>query len=402
MRGARQNKKQIFCVLSGTHHKENALMLRYAPFLFCSITLLLFVNIVTAQNKVPWHQKFNPDSLVNREIKLIPMPIVQSSPETGLRVGLSMDYFFNTGKKEDTLSTRDSFAWLMATYSTRKQLAIEPIWQVYTHNEKYLLRGQAGYIDFSEYFWGIGNNTLTHDQNQSLFYTRSYIQAEFLRSVMPNVFLGLQAQLSNTQNITYPLSVEDLIQDVSGKNSSHTSGIGPNIIFDYRDNPFSPVKGWFLELSHTFHHPHLLSKHTYTESLIDVRKYFSFKNTQFIGFQFVGNLSAGDVPLRELPRLGGNQIMRGMIQGRYRDKNTIAFQSEYRKSLNRFLKIAVFGSSGIVSNQIRDISIHDAHYGYGIGLRILVNKKKNLYSRIDIARSSEGNTAFYFKLMDAF
>jgi len=371
-----------------------------------SFHLLFFAvfcaTITYAQNKPRWREKLNPDSLVNREVKLIPMPIFQSSPETGLRAGFSIDYFFNTGKQVDSLPTRDSFAWLIATYSTRKQLMIEPIWQIYTNKEKYLLRGQAGYIDFSEYFWGIGNEVLPAAAAPSIFYSRTYFQGEFLRQIVPNIFAGLQVQANLTQNLIFDNALNQLLDGVLGSAGSRTVGMGPNVIFDFRDNPFSPVKGGFLELSYTAHHPSLRSAYTYQETLIDARKYFSFKNTQFLGFQAVGNFTTGDVPLRELPRLGGSHMMRGMIQGRYRDKNTVAVQAEYRKGLNRFLKLAVFGSSGVVSDKVQHLSLTNAHYAYGIGLRILVNKKKSLYSRIDIARSSEGTNAFYFRLLDAF
>lgn len=370
---------------------------------FHQVFLVVLCGYVSyAQKQERWLQKFHPDSLVNRDVKLFPMPIVQSSPETGLRVGFSMDYFFNTSHAQDSIQSRDSFAWLVATYSTRRQLVIEPIWQIYTRNEKYLLRGQAGHTDFSEYFWGIGNEVLNLDSPTTMFYSRTYFQGEFLRKIVPNVFAGLQIQISATHNINFDHSAGDLLNDVRGRASSHTSGIGPNLIFDFRDNPFSPTQGWFLELSYVPHNRKLQSEYNFKEMLVDGRKYFELPKNQFVGFQILGNFSWGDVPLRELSRLGGVNIMRGMVQGRYRDKNMFAFQTEYRKGINRFLKIAAFGSSGMVNENISDFSTKNIHYTYGLGLRILVNKKKNLYSRIDFARSSEGNNAFYFKLMDAF
>ncbi|MEZ4901472.1 MAG: hypothetical protein R2822_06775 [Spirosomataceae bacterium] len=306
------------------------------PFRLLFFFIFGSVTISYAQNRPKWRDRLNPDSLVNREVSLIPMPILQSSPETGVRAGLSMDYFFNSSKPTDSLPTRDSFAWLMATYSTRKQLMIEPIWQIYTNKEKYLLRGQAGYIDFSEYFWGIGNEVLPASSPPSIFYSRTYFQGEFLRQLIPNIFGGIQVQANITKNLTFDNSLNQLLDGVLGSSGSSTVGIGPNIIFDFRDNPFSPIKGGFLELSYTAHHSELRSEYTYQETLVDARKYFSFKNTQFLGFQVVGNFTNGDVPLRELPRLGGSNIMRGMVQGRYRDKNTVALQAEYRKGLNRF------------------------------------------------------------------
>lgn len=355
-----------------------------------------------AQTKAKWYQKFHPDSLINREVNLIPVPILQSAPETGIRAGFSLDYFFNTGNANDSTPTRDSFAWVQATYSTRSQLVIEPLWQIYTRNEKYLLRGQAGHTDFSEYFWGVGQEVLAYDNPPSLFYSRTYFQGEFLRQLVPNIFLGLQVQISTTRNITSDCTLNDLLSEVRGRTGSHTSGIGPNLIFDFRNNPFSPTKGYFFELSYIPHSRRFQSEYDYHELLVDARKYFEFSQSQFVGIQVLGHFSQGEVPLRELPRLGGSNIMRGMIYGRYRNNNMAALQAEYRKGLNRFLKIAAFGSGGLVSESFRHFTPEHIHYTYGLGLRILINKKKSLYSRIDIARSSEGNYALYFKLMDAF
>ena len=44
-------------------------------------------------------------------------------------------------------------------------------------------------------------------------------------------------------------------------------------------------------------------------------------------YAFINN---GDVPLRSLASLGGANSMRGYYDGRYRDKDQIVFQAEYR------------------------------------------------------------------------
>ncbi|MEI7581042.1 hypothetical protein [Runella sp.] len=250
---------------------------------FRNVILAVLCGYVSyAQNQPKWLQKFHPDSLVNHEVKVIPMPIFQSSPETGLRAGFSIDYFFNTGHPKDSIPTRDSFAWLVATYSTRRQLVFEPVWQIYTQNEKYLLRGQAGHTDFSEYFWGIGNEVLNLDSPTTMFYSRTYFQGEFLRKIVPNVFAGLQVQISATRNINFNHSTGDLLNDVRGRASSHTSGIGPNLIFDFRDNPFSPTKGWFLELSYVPHNHQLQSEYSFNEMAVNT---LNFLKINFLVFR---------------------------------------------------------------------------------------------------------------------
>jgi hypothetical protein len=38
----------------------------------------------------------------------------------------------------------------------------------------------------------------------------------------------------------------------------------------------------------------------------------------------------------------------------------------------------------------------------GIGLRILINKKENVFIRADLAFNNEGGTGFYIRINDAF
>ncbi|MCU0338110.1 MAG: hypothetical protein MUF12_09680, partial [Sediminibacterium sp.] len=107
----------------------------------------------------------NPDSLSAINFSIIPIPILTSSPETGLRFGLAIDYFFNAkendGKEKN--EARGSFIFGQVTYSTMRQLDLSAAWQVFTKGEKWVLRGRAGYSSFAERVWGIGMQTVPED-----------------------------------------------------------------------------------------------------------------------------------------------------------------------------------------------------------------------------------------------
>ena len=116
----------------------------------------------------------NPDSLSAINFSIIPIPIVSSSPETGVRFGMSLDYFFNAKDKSarEKNEARASFVYGQVTYSTLRQLDLLGAWQVFTRGEKWVLRGRAGYSAFEERVWGIGMNTVPE---------KEAIQAIFLR-----------------------------------------------------------------------------------------------------------------------------------------------------------------------------------------------------------------------------
>lgn len=96
-------------------------------------------------------------------------------------------------------------------------------------------------------------------------------------------------------------------------------------------------------------------------------------------------------------------MMRGFFEGRYRSKNLLAAQVEYRQPLGRFLKLAAFMGTAQVANQLSEFSLSNNHrIAGGGGVRILLNRKRQLYLRSDIAFSNDGTRALYFRLGEAF
>ena len=68
-----------------------------------------------------------------------------------------------------------------------------------------------------------------------------------------------------------------------------------------------------------------------------------------MAFQFLGNFNEGDVPVRSMANMGSGSIMRGYYEGRYTDKNMLAFQAEMRQHLIRRLGMVAFAGVGRVA-----------------------------------------------------
>ncbi|GAA4454190.1 hypothetical protein GCM10023189_20350 [Nibrella saemangeumensis] len=384
----------------------------------CGLFLFLLVgqtSLAQSPNSRSFWQRFNPDSLTSRNLRFVPLPVLQSSPETGLKGGLALDYFFNTAGSErlvqrrmargmsDSLlaTTRDSYAYMQALYSVRRQLTLEGVWQIYSPGETYIQRGRGGYQDYSEYYWGIGNQTVSERSYNDILYERWYLQHRMWRRVAGRFFAGLGYQYSETQRLR-TAEPPALSEDIPGSRRSIVSGLGPTLLADYRNNPFSPTQGWYAEWALQTHFCDLGSQYQYTEQTVDLRRYVPLPRNQLVAFQVIGHFTAGTVPLRELPRLGGPNMMRGFVLGRYRDRQLWSAQTEYRRTLNRFLVGAVFVAAGGVADQMRNFTLETTRYSGGAGLRVLMNRKKNLYARFDLAVNSNQTANFYFRMMDAF
>ena len=367
------------------------------------VCVLTAVICHAQEKKTTFWQKLNPDSLVNRELHVLPIPVFRTSPETGFQAGLSTDYFFNADAADSSLTTRNSFAWLQVLYSTRRQLVVEPAWQVFTKEENYFLRGKGGYVIFSENFWGVGNQTLPEDEYIKASYNRTYFQGDFYRRTKGKLFLGVTSYFSHVQGVKFDdMDRVGEIEPFLGSEANRIVGIGPSALWDYRNDAFSPTDGWYANAYYRQHFAGLGSTFNHKEQFIDLRKYFPFKDKNLIAVQAIGQFTQGGVPFHDMPRLGGNNIMRGYVTGRFRDRQLWSAQTEYRRNLGRFLVAAAFVSAGGVAPEIRDFSASTTRYGGGAGLRVLINRKMNLYTRFDFAVTSDQTTGFYFRIMDAF
>jgi outer membrane protein assembly factor BamA len=102
--------------------------------------------------------------------------------------------------------------------------------------------------------------------------------------------------------------------------------------------------------------------------------------------------SAGqEVPFYLLPALGGPTTLRGFSNYRFRDRNLLLLNAEYRWPILRALDGALFYDAGTVTDH--SLSVHHAHTDYGAGVRL--HSTTRTLARLDFARSREGNRVIF-------
>ncbi|NRA75530.1 MAG: hypothetical protein HRU16_06270 [Planctomycetes bacterium] len=117
---------------------------------------------------------------------------------------------------------------------------------------------------------------------------------------------------------------------------------------------------------------------------------------------FAVSTTMGDVPFWALPSLGGANIMRGTIRGRWRDRNAWATGAEWRpwviadgfpisdKIRVERVGLALFAEAGSVAAQLGDLADASIHSSIGVGLRFTFERQALF--RMDIGRSEEGDS----------
>jgi hypothetical protein len=103
--------------------------------------------------------------------------------------------------------------------------------------------------------------------------------------------------------------------------------------------------------------------------------------------------SGQDIPFYMLPWLGGGTTLRGYGSFRFRDRNSLLLQAEWRIMNNRFFDSAFFYDTGKVTARTRDLGFDDLKSDFGFGVRFHGPISTPL--RVDLARSKEGFTVVF-------
>jgi hypothetical protein len=124
--------------------------------------------------------------------------------------------------------------------------------------------------------------------------------------------------------------------------------------------------------------------------------------TDVLAIGFRGQQAAGDQPFFTLPTLGGSEVLRGYIGGRWRDRASWTSSIEYRFwVLPRGLPIpftkairierigaALFYDVGAVGNDVPELVHSRVRHSYGVGLRMSLERSAPF--RVDVGFSEDG------------
>lgn len=326
-------------------------------------------------------------------------PFAFYSPETQLAFGAGGMLYYRMGKSKDINLSKVT---LSAYYTTNSQYQFSGSTIIYFPGIKQAyLQGGAYFSKEIGRFYGTGNETLDIDSSEYL--TAIFgLNAEIARfGIFKLVRTGLLYDFSKNdidEKRGNPYLTPDTI---TGSQGGTISGFGLSVSADTRDNLSYATKGFYLKVSGVLYRQPFASKFTFDKYKIDFRKYFMPWNSHIFAFQLYSELTNGNPPFYSLPAMGGSYRMRGYFEGRYRDKQYVTAQAEYRKHIWWRLGIAAFYGVGQVSRAVNTFAINQFKESYGFGLRFVFDEKEKINLRVDIG-IAEGNTGVYFNLEEAF
>lgn len=351
-----------------------------------------------------------------------PIPAAFIQQETGFAVSLSSLPVWRFGT--DTL-TRKSNARLGGWISQRGQSSVQLTHNIFTPGEQWYLLGELAYYKVNYFYYGIGNDTRKADESQ-VDYSLIIFNQRVLHRIAPNWFAGVQYRFTTLPTLSYDQPAEegglnrfqaDLNQGILTAREAGggtTSGFGPVLLFDSRDNVLATYHGQYLHFHGLFTGKYAGSGFNFNRFQVDARHFQPlFGSTKTIlGVQYLGQFhTGGHVPFRELSAFGADlggsiynysTLMRGIYEARYRERQLMTLQAEVRQHLFWRIDGAAFGAVGQVGNQLSDFSLGGTRVAGGLGARFQLNRRDRLNVRLDYGVGSGNSQGIYFAVGEAF
>ncbi|MGF7231108.1 BamA/TamA family outer membrane protein [Arachidicoccus sp.] len=340
-----------------------------------------------------------------RKNTFFPFPVGAYSPETSLEYGVAAIYSFYVSKTDQI--ERPSTLNFLGTHTTKNQTKLKLTSDIWSKENKYHYTTEFRYQDFPYYFYGIGNNTQTGDKD--LINEKKWVlDGAVDKRIAKNYYVGLAAGIEKYTNEEVTSGGIFLTGNYYGKNGGKRAYIGIEQIYDSRDNISYTTKGLYGKLSFDYT-PNLFGGTNFTGTDIDFDGRYFMPITSKITLAINGiyrHIDAVNVPFYLLPKLGGEDMMRGYYQGRYRDRSLIAGQSEIRYHFIPRFGIVAFGGLGAVYGEEK-LSLDMLKPSYGAGLRYFFDLNKGLTLRLDYGfgqkvYNEKRQSGVYFSMDEAF
>ncbi|MEW6526530.1 MAG: BamA/TamA family outer membrane protein [Spirochaetota bacterium] len=328
------------------------------------------------------------------------IPHLYYKPETQFAYGVVfLTYFQDIIMSIPPIKLRPTTLAITFTHTQNDQFIFQVFPEFYFFRDKYHIKNEFQYMNYPDKFYGIGQDTLEEDKEaytSRIFSFKNIIERAFI----PGFYIGLLYHIDvrkTTQAQDGGLIDSNILP---GADKGLVSGLGFTLNYDNRDDILFTRDGSYANFTITQYSKYIKSDFDYINVTFDYRFFEPFWFSHVLALQFFSGYIHGQAPFYLLSQMGGAKLMRGLYEGRYRDRNVVVVQAEYRFPLFwRFIGCG-FAGAGEVAPAIRDFNKECIVYTWGGGLRFKLKKDQTLNARLDIG-FSKNFTGVYVTIGEA-
>jgi len=276
----------------------------------------------------------------------------------------------------------------------------EIVWPQLLHH-RLSIGGQAKYQDFTQInFFGIGDRSLKSDRTD---YRLRDLDTLAFGTVQLKPWLSVTGRAGLLQRLAIDRGLSTLYPSTSERfdeigapgltqqpNYAHADvAVDVNTL----DRPGYPSSGGRYRASVAMFHDRDFARYSFRRFEADAAQYVPLGRSVLAvrGRIDVSDTGAGhDVPFYMLPVLGGSNTLRGYLDYRFRDRDMLLMNAEYRWPILRRVDAAVFYDAGSVAPST-NLLTRQVYTDYGAGLRL--HSATRMLVRLDVARGAEGTRA---------
>ena len=395
----------------------------YCTVYLLSLVLLQF-KILSAQDTISTIQKQKDIIEVLKKL-IVPNFKTKDSPDklefsavpaagyamhTGWAGIVTANLAFYTNKIKNTEQKISSLATNL-TYTQYKQFMLPVQGNIWTNENKFNFIIDWRYIKYPSKVFGLGSNSASSGEYM-VNYNGLKIHQTILTSIAKNWYAGLGFYFDKLW------SIKELDPPSVRITDFQKYGIEPNVVangpvmkilYDSRLNTINPQGGGQMNVTYRPSMSDFRSTNGWQSLQLEFRKFIKFP-------EYSRNILAlwnhnwfttgGKPPFLMLPSTGWDDsynLGRGYIQGRFRDRNMIYLESEYRFHLSNN---GLIGGVVFMNGQTYSTSSFKGYKGiipgYGFGLRIKVNKYSGANICIDYGFGKDGSRGFAVNLGEIF
>lgn len=330
-------------------------------------------------------------------LRVFPVPFLGYTPETSMQFGLAVVGVSTPGGGGP--ATRPSTALVTAVYTLKRQYTASLYVDRWFTGDRWHLTGETGLSRFPSLFHGIGASAT--DTSETYTPQTLYLTASAQRRLTRQVYVGAGYALRHTRIVKTEAGGLLAPGTIPGSRGGTEAVLTVDGVWDSRDVLYMTRRGGYLRLAFGVAGPAVGGDHAYRRFAADARAYRSVGRGVVVAAQAVIDATDGTVPFDLLPRLGGQNVLRGYTEPRFRDGAMGAAQLEVRAPLRGIVNVVAFGGAGAAGPSVGTIPDAPLRVAGGVGLRLVLDRSAGLQLRIDCA-VAKGGGGLYIAAGDAF
>lgn len=320
------------------------------------------------------------------------------TPELGLGLGMAVVGMYRPDSNDATSQT--STLSLSGFVSSTGALGLDMKNYSFFADDQWRFYFDGTLNDMPTYYWGTGFNAGRDDGDKQKYTAKELsLQPQALYRIAPATYLGAGWSFSAEQADDIAQQDKNAFALGMGGPSVLSSGASASFIYDTRDFVANPSRGQLINLTNTYFSPALGGDSRFDTLAMQYDLYQRVNEKTIIAWDLYSRFANGDVPWNMLSELGNSYRMRGYYEGRYRDRDVLSTQLEYRRQLDWRHGIVAWLATGTMSHQAHELGESSWLPSIGAGYRFEFKPRMNVRLDFGVGKASTG---FYFQVGEAF